>query len=70
MSTVWLIKRHKKWSCSCTFLKEFVGVILAAVVDDHQTGFSLVIVTLHYRIPLVNGSLDIFSFVVGWNYDI
>ena len=70
MSTIWFVQRNKQGTWCGAFLQKLVCMILASVIDDHKPGFAFIIVPLHHRIPLVNGSLNIRRFVIRWNYDI
>ena len=70
VTAVWFIQWDKKGSCSGKFLQKFVGVVFTSIVNNHQSGISLVVMTFHYWVPLVNGFLNILRFIICRNYDI
>ena len=67
MAAVGLRQRLQERSCCSKLLKDFVGVVLAAVIDDYKPGIRISI-RLYNRIPVIDKLSDIVFFVIGGDY--
>ena len=67
MAAVGLRERLQERAGYGKFLKDFVGVVLASVVDDYEPGIGISI-SLNNRIPVVNKLPDIVFFIVRGDY--
>ena len=48
-------------------MKDFVGVVLAAVIDDYKPGIRISI-RLYNRVPVINEPSYIVFFIIGGDY--
>ena len=67
VATVGLCQRLQERTGLGKFLKDFVGVVFASIIDDNQPGI-WVSCRLYYRIPVINELSDIVFFVIGGDY--
>lgn len=69
MAAVGLGQRLQETTRRGKLLEDFVGIVLAAVIDDNEPGI-LISCCLYNWIPVLDELPDVVFFVVGWDYNI